>query len=145
MTHGDLVIRAERWLRNSLRCHAVLIEHVCDTLSREVPDAIGWTHWHSVLVECKTSRSDYHADQRKMARHALSVSSLGHWRFYLTVPGLLDGIDLSGGWGWYEVHPKTIRHAGGVKYGSDCPPFDSCQRSERIMLSTALSKYQNRS
>ena len=39
MTHGDLVKRAGRWLRNTLHCGVVFEEMV--SIIPEIPDAIG--------------------------------------------------------------------------------------------------------
>ena len=50
MTHDQLVERAVKWLRGKHKCSVVFAEIV--TSARAVPDAIGFTGWGCVLVEC---------------------------------------------------------------------------------------------
>lgn len=60
ISHAQLVTVAARWLGR--RCSVVLTEL---QTSGEAPDAIGWSHRQSTLVECKVSRSDFLSDRRK--------------------------------------------------------------------------------
>lgn len=106
-THEDLIGRAGRWLKNSRRCRSVLLEPSYGSPS-EVPDAIGWlgsgggtAPGSSVLVECKTSRADFLADQGKSSRKP--GAGLGRERWYMTPPDLLDPGELPEGWGLLEV------------------------------------------
>ncbi len=114
MTHEELCERARRWLAGSRRCNPVFSGIAsCD----EIPDAIGWSScygWRgSTVVECKTSLSDFRADQRKYLAYShpqYGVSSarrmnaavaeragyvriclprMGDFRFYLCEPGVL--------------------------------------------------------
>lgn len=66
MSHEDLIDRAVRWLYGTKNCNVVLAENAS---CAEIPDAIGWgTSWKahgSIVVECKTSLSDFHADKKK--------------------------------------------------------------------------------
>jgi len=143
MTHAELVARAERWLRNTIGCGAVLTELTAYTRSGEVPDAIGWSNGRSILVECKTTRSDFQADRLKRARRP-DIAAIGHWRFYLAPPGVLDPDGLPYGWGLYEVHGRSVRHAGGRRYANaTTPPFrEPCLLSEIAMLVSALRRIQ---
>lgn len=107
MTHDDLVARAARWLTNARNCVLVLAEPQCWAVS-EFPDAIGWTlRGHSVLVECKTSRSDFHADKRKTCRRT-GRETMGRERWYLTPAGLLTAADLPEGYGLIELHGRSL-------------------------------------
>ncbi|MFA5352707.1 MAG: hypothetical protein WC291_00600 [Thermodesulfovibrionales bacterium] len=118
----------------------VLSELVAYTHSGETPDAVGWVNGRCILVEAKTTRSDFFADRKKMARLP-DKNALGHWRFYLTPPGLLRAEELPEGWGLYEVHGKTVRHAGGHMYRNAAPaPFQSCRDSEVALLVSALAR-----
>ena len=140
MKHSYLVARAERWLRNSFHCRVVLTELVAYTVTGEIPDAIGWVNGRSILVECKTSRSDFFADKKKTARNPC-LNGLGHWRFYLAPQDLIRPDELPEGWGLYEIHGRQIRHAGGDKYvNAKIPPFKSCRESEVAMLVSALAR-----
>lgn len=140
INHAELVTRAERWLRNTLHCGVVLAELVAYTNTGETPDAIGWVWNQSILVECKTSRSDFFADQKKPSRHP-RARALGCWRFYLTPPGLISVDEIPEGWGLYGVYGRTIKYAGGVKYSNaGRAPFGSCRDSEVALLLSALRR-----
>lgn len=107
MTHADLVVRAERWLRNSCKCRVVFTEKVA-TYCDETPDAIGWRpDGNSILIECKMSVKDWLADQRKA--HRQDGKGIGAHRWYLTPKGLLNGREMPATWGLIEVWGKTIR------------------------------------
>jgi len=123
MTHTQLVERAVRWLR-SYRCGVVLSEQAC--VSGEMPDAIGWKQAsHSVLVECKVTRSDFLADREKPFRQK-PEKGVGSERFYLTPEGLVKVEELPAGWGLLEyrrglvemVHAsaKNLRTTVGFRY-----------------------------
>lgn len=111
MTHVDLVERAERWLY-SVGCGVVLTELV--TYASGIPDAIGFRSDCSILVECKTSRSDFFAD-RKKPHHGPDVG-MGNWRFYLTPEGLIKPEELPQQWGLLYAGAK-----GRVQRVSGCP------------------------
>jgi hypothetical protein len=73
-----------------------------------MPDAIGWKRaCHSVLVECKISRSDFLADRDKPFRQKSDLG-LGCERYYLTLPSLLQSKDLPPGWGLLEVRRRKV-------------------------------------
>ena len=123
MTHAQLVERAVRWLR-WYRCGVVLSEQAC--VSGEMPDAIGWKKQsHSVLVECKVSRSDFLADRDKPFR-LKPEKGVGSERFYLTPPNLVRAEELPVGWGLLRcrrdrvemIQPsvKNLRTAVGFRY-----------------------------
>jgi hypothetical protein len=123
MTHAQLVEKAVRWLRY-YRCGVVLSEQACT--SGEMPDAIGWKQaCHSVLVECKVSRSDFLVDRQKPFR-LKPQKGVGSERFYLTPLQLLSVDELPDGWGLLEyrrgrveiVRPsaKNLRTAVGFRY-----------------------------
>jgi len=91
-----------------------------------MPDAIGWKRaCHSVLVECKISRSDFLADRekpfRKNAKHGLGCE-----RYYLAPAAMIRRGELPVGWGLLEVrnrsaeivHPsaKDLRSQAGFRY-----------------------------
>ena len=105
MTHPQLVEKAVRWLR-SYRCGVVLSEQAC--VSGEMPDAIGWKQaCHSVLVECKITRSDFLADREKPFRQK-PERGVGSERFYLTPPALIKLEELPTGWGLLEYRRGHI-------------------------------------
>lgn len=104
MTHDELCERAARWLRNTKRCRIVLREVV--SCAGEEPDAIGWLGTgQSILVECKVSRSDFRADQKK---HVRAWGGIGAFRFYLTPGELVRADELPEGWGLLEVRGRSV-------------------------------------
>jgi hypothetical protein len=102
----------------------VLSEQAC--VSGEMPDAIGWKRaCHSVLVECKLTRSDFLADRAKPFR-LNPEHGVGCERFYLVPAGLVRREELPKDWGLLEhrgsrieiAHPsaKNLRTATGFRY-----------------------------
>jgi hypothetical protein len=123
MTHAQLVAKAVYWLRR-YRCGVVLSEQAC--ASGEMPDAIGWkSACHSVLVECKVTRSDFLADRAKPFR-LKPERGVGCERFYLVPAGLLRREEIPAGWGLLELRrnkieitqpsAKNLRTATGFRY-----------------------------
>jgi hypothetical protein len=105
MTHAQLVQKAVAWLRR-YRCGVVLSEQAC--VSGEMPDAIGWKKaCHSVVVECKISRSDYLADRGKPSRQR-PETGMGAERFYLLPAGLVRPEELLAGWGLLEYDKGKV-------------------------------------
>jgi hypothetical protein len=105
VNHALLVRDAVAWLRR-YRCGVVLSEQAC--ISGEMPDAIGWKRaCHSVLVECKVSRSDFLADRAKPFRQKAELG-VGCERFYLVPRGLVRPDELPLGWGLLELHNRHI-------------------------------------
>jgi hypothetical protein len=123
MTHAQLIEKAVHWLRR-YRCGVVLSEQAC--VSGEMPDAIGWKRaCHSVLVECKVTRSDFLADRAKPFR-LKPDHGVGCERFYLVPAGLVSREELPQGWGLLEhtrgkiemvrASAKNLRSATGFRY-----------------------------
>jgi hypothetical protein len=105
VTHAQLIKLGEKWLRH-YRCRIVLSEQTVD--SGEVPDIIGWrSDCHSVVVECKISRADFLADQKKLVREN-PEAGMGCERFYLTPKNLLSKTDLPSGWGLLESYKREV-------------------------------------
>lgn len=105
MTHAELVAAAVRWLKGTVRCGVVLAEP--HAMNGESPDAIGWRSSYSVLVECKASRADFFADQKKPGR--VDGRRLAWHCYYLTPPGLLRAEEVPLPWGLLEAHGRCIR------------------------------------
>lgn len=87
MSHDLLVEKAVRWLSGTMRCRVVLSGLAS---CREVPDAIGWSHrWKyqgSIVIECKTSLSDFHRDRKK--KHG--DRRMGTRRYFLAPADLIS-------------------------------------------------------
>lgn len=140
--HDDLVATAEKWLWKQ-NCGIVLRDPFrATTCQGEIPDAIGWRHNTSILVECKATRSDFLTDKSKPFR-ADPCQGVGDWRFYLTPPGIITVNDLPDGWGWLVYTGKQVKrthgYPGNVRWESE-KPFHGHKESEMSMLYSALRR-----
>lgn len=102
-THKQLVDRAFLFLKNQLNCNVVFRERVGST--SENPDVIGFKMGFSFLIECKTSRADFLADNKKHFRRNLE-SGMGYERYFMIPEGLLKTKEIPPGWGLIEVYEK---------------------------------------
>jgi hypothetical protein len=97
---------AEAWLRRS-RCGIVLSEQGCS--SGEMPDAIGWKgRNHSIVIECKISRSDFLADAAKPWRTNPEIG-LGCERYYAAPKGMLKPEEIPESWGLLEAQGRELK------------------------------------
>lgn len=104
MTHAELVALAAKWLKTHRSCKVVGTEFNVQGCY-ESPDAIGWTYTGKcVVVEAKTSRSDFKADQKKL--HKQTGCQLGSERWYIAPEGLIRVSELPDGYGLIEVTAK---------------------------------------
>jgi len=102
LNHSDLVDRAARWLRKG---NSVVITELASI--GEEADAIGFNGNISTLIECKVSRSDFIADQKKeWRRHP--ENALGDYRYYCCPRDLISVSDLPEKWGLLEVSGRSI-------------------------------------
>jgi len=111
VTHTELTNRAIRWLRGRQQCRYVSSEVQC-TISGEIPDAIGWNRQaQSVLIECKTSKSDLVAGfKKKHFRQAWrDYIGLGRQRYILAEKGKFIEADIPENWGWLEASKGQIK------------------------------------
>lgn len=105
MTHDDISdFAAERIKKMGYK-------FACSNLTsrkhREHPDALGInTKGGSILVEVKTSRADFFADQKKPFREK-PKKGIGDQRIYLTTKGLVKPEEVPYGWMLWEVHGKN--------------------------------------
>jgi hypothetical protein len=145
MNHKELVKLAGIWLENSRGCNPVFMERGCQRLA-EIPDAIGWTADDCIVVECKTSKSDLKANEKK-------TLTLGSLRYILLEEDLLEECKdiLPKGYGILTVY-KPIGYTDklGVEYckaqqvryiGSEY--FERDTRSEILYLRSRILQIQN--
>ncbi len=142
-THDELVERAGRWLANAQKCSVVFKELVTYTPYGEIPDAIGFkTHGDSILVECKTSLSDFAADNKKNFRRIFN-RGMGRYRYYLCPPNVIFPEDLIKNhrekWGLLWVKPRSIKMIKEAEisernYDSEMSLFMSCLK--RVSMAT---------
>jgi hypothetical protein len=156
-SHATLVARAVLWLERQKRCGFVLSEMHCNWI--ESPDAMGFTSKHSILIECKTSRSDFARDRKKASRR--DGIGMGVFRFYLTPANLVKSYEFdtlisgeeapvhggrglykwgSSGWGllWYHAESDSVRMI------RPSQRFDVNLRAENLFLCSALRRVQLR-
>jgi hypothetical protein len=107
MQHSTLVAMGVRWL--SRKCSIVFYEFA--TAADENPDVIGWVPGAgSVLIECKLTRADFLRDASKTVRRN-SRAGMGHRRYYLCPPELIQVKDLPPKWGllWTTKGQVTVK------------------------------------
>lgn len=112
MTHDELIKCAEYWLLNTKKCDFVFTEF--NTSNSETPDAIGFRKKHTILVECKISRSDFLADKNKSFRKNPKLG-MGAYRFYMCPKGVIKKEDLPTRWGLIYVNEGKCRQVVGPK------------------------------
>lgn len=139
MTHAKLTKIAYDWLLK-IGCAFAFRELV--TTAAEHPDAIGWKNGYSILVECKTSRADFRADQKKHFRMNERFG-VGSYRFYLCHERLINAEDLPKKWGLLWAMPDgttKMVHGPTDNIWSDWPRFESNKEAENFMLCSALRR-----
>jgi hypothetical protein len=143
LTHKELCQRARRWLVGPGRCPVALVEFV--TSASEIPDAIGFRNSgrDSLLIECKTSRSDFLRDAQKRHRQEGHVA-LGSYRYFMCEPHLIRPDELPGGWGLLWVTARRIELLAGADPAKCYWPADSdvwrwaTGENERKLMFSAL-------
>ena len=106
LSHAKLCDIGRDWLVKNKRCNPVFVEKGT-SVADEIPDVMGWTRKGSILIECKTSRSDFLADQKKSHRQG---AGMGTTRYYLCEEGVINIGDLPDGWGLLHAHRSLYRN-----------------------------------
>ena len=146
MTHTELTLRAEKWLCDTVGCGVVFRELVACTLSGESPDALGFRHSTSVLVECKASMSDFYKDKQKRFRR-IPETGMGRTRYFMCPPNLIKPEQLPEKWGLLWVYPKKVLKLVGpesAKFPGIDWNHDICFRSEMAMMYSAVRRLKLR-
>jgi len=149
--HDYLVERARDWLVAGGGCRFAFAEF-STWLTRDIPDALGFMEdGLTVMVECKVSRSDFHADKKKPSRQ--NGKPLAHYQYYLCERGLITPEDLEplkGDWGllWIKSSRAVsiIRHpkrATGLRYGQD-KNFARAEDYARYVMTSALFRAEKK-
>lgn len=138
ISHKELVDKGAKWLKN-IGCGVVLQELKAFTNTGEIPDIIGWKDNNTILIECKTSLTDFKADIKKRFRYG--CVGLGHWRFYLVPVDIITIDILPSEWGLIEWDGKHIINTK-VPYGNvwGAAPFASNRYSEVALLVSKLRR-----
>ena len=134
--HAFLIEQSAQWLHK--RCSVVITDLV--TGAGEIPDAIGWKNGHSILVECKASRSDFLADRHKSFRRD-PVLGMGDALYYCAPKGMIQASDLIQGWGLLEWTGKKLveTQKPGPRPTTEVPFLDG-RRREIALLVSALRR-----
>lgn len=111
-THDELCRLAVKWLKrnNAQNGHGctVAASEAPSGSRGEIPDAIGFriNGWAdgSVVVEVKTSRSDFLADRKKA--HRAEGQGLGNWRYFMCPTDLIKPDELPEKWGLLYVNAR---------------------------------------
>lgn len=144
ITHDELVKAGAKWLKKSNGSRIVLTEMVTSNL--EIPDIIGFKSGFSILIECKTSRSDFLVDKKKSFR-IYPEDGMGNYRLFLCPDNLIKPDELPEGWGllYYSPDRKELKRVVcwkgnivGFTGGLKC--FDANYRSEVAMLVSYIAR-----
>lgn len=104
--HRMLVEAAYLWVLKNGSCGVAFKELNSLACNGEYPDVIGFgSHGYSVLIECKTTRSDFHSDKKKVFRQHPEFG-MGSHRYYCCPTGVIKKEDLPEGWGLIYVNEK---------------------------------------
>ncbi len=131
LTHSQLVELGVRWAKK----HGFAVAHgeLSTSATGEIPDVVAFNSHCTIVIECKTSRSDYLIDKKKPWRQP--GKGIGHYRFYLAPEGLITVSELPSQprWGLIEVgeRNKLITSAaprGGISNLWPNNPMDPSQK-----------------
>jgi len=146
LTHSELCLIAERFLRNNGFKVAFHDRFVAAVSTGEQPDAIGFRNLASCLIEAKCSRGDFLADRKKRFRIQPEIG-MGDWRFFICEPGLIRIEELPEGWGLLHVKGGRVHKVhgwpGNAVWYSD-KPFQANKQAECDFMYSALRRMQIR-
>lgn len=136
-THDELCKISAKWLNEGGRiappsCPFVAVE--VHTALDEVPDVFGWSSHLSVLIECKTSKSDYIKDFKKSFR-ANSASGVGEYRYFCCEPKLIRPEGLPNQWGLLWISEE-----GKVEVKREAERQTSNLFGERMIISSVMRR-----
>ena len=133
-THKKLVRRMVGWLK-AQRMSTVVIAELAAGNNIETPDVIAWHGGASILIECKTSRADFHADKEKHFRK-FEEHGMGDTRYFAAPAGVLKPEDIPEGWGLMEVDERFVRTKVQASHK------EANKRAEGVMLVSAIRRLE---
>lgn len=129
ITHDALCVAAARWLHrhhdncNIPNCFLCAVDVSFWTIYKERPDVVGFSSSAPpVLIEVKTSTSDFKADADKLVRK-YPDRGIGAFRFYCTPENLIKKDTLPPGWGLLEYADgkmSIIKESGYFEHSFMC-------------------------
>jgi len=120
ITHDELIEIGRKWLSKPYAnmskdyghsgCAVIITEIVCSTWGGEQPDIIGFTlsRTMSILIECKTSLSDFRRDKEKPFRYCPEFG-MGAQRWFLAPAGVIPVDEIPEKWGLLETSENKIK------------------------------------
>ena len=110
--HYKLCCEGAKWMcKQEFRAYKIVAVELC-TGGAEHPDVWGTTGYKSMLIEVKTSHSDFLRDMKKPFRMDSNVRyrkyRLGNNRYYLVPKGLVSIDELPPQWGLLEWNGTSI-------------------------------------
>lgn len=136
MTHKELVKEAKSWIIRAKGCNPVFCEKGSQGCS-EMPDAIGWTCDLCIVIECKASRSDLLANNRKNI-------GMGDERYFLMTKELYENCKdiIPSGYGIITVNGNDGNWYTRQERFKVSAKFDSCLQSEIRYLRSRILEIQ---
>lgn len=118
--HYKLCCEGAKWMRKQeFGAYKIVAVELC-TISVENPDVWGTTGYKSMLIEVKTSHSDFLRDMKKPFRMDSNVNyrkyRLGNNRYYLVPKGLVSIDELPPHWGLLEWNGTSITKVKEAEY-----------------------------
>ena len=146
LTHSKLVEIGYAWVMKNASCGVAFKEF--HTSNSEHPDVIGFGSWgHSVLLECKVSRSDFLSDKNKPFRKEPD-SGMGKYRFYICPTNLIRIEELPDGWGLIYVSDtykaKKVHQPFKMHTKRNQPPYKHNLLAEHALMYSALRRLELR-
>jgi hypothetical protein len=133
-THNQLVRRIAAWFKARHQSSIIMAEFV--TSAQEIPDVLAMQSGaHSVLVECKVSRSDFLSDKDKFFRRQEDYG-MGDKRYYAAPSGMIKPEELPEGWGLLDVDIYRVHETVEPKHK------EGNKRRECLMLMSALRRLE---
>lgn len=148
MTHKALVCAAHKWVLKNTSCGVAIKELSTSALNGEYPDVIAFgAGGHSILIECKSSRADFHADKKKKFR-INPETGMGSQRFYCCPENLIDTAEIPEGWGLLYVDEKSkvtcIHQPYKGNIGERKPNFQKHIIAEHGLMYSVLRRLQKK-
>jgi hypothetical protein len=90
----------------------------------------------TILVECKTSLSDFRADKKKVFRFPTCPDfGMGDQRYYMALEGIIPENELPEGWGLVEIHSD-----GKTYMKRPSKRWEKCAKAEINLLVSVLCR-----
>ena len=149
LTHKKLCELGAGWLKRRAPQKYPVVFVEMKTLGIEIPDVIGFNSESSVIIEAKTSRSDFKKDADKFVRKH-PKTGVGNYRFYICKEGLIKKDELPKKWGLLYVCKynviKVIKSPlkGNIDNVNNRNRFKVDKSRERQIMYSALRRVFNK-